>query len=311
MRTSDYPYFQCKFFEFNTAQSMVVPYFDKDVNLIVAFPTSTGKTAIAECVFGYHLASNDRSKVVYISPYKGITAERQRDWIEDRQFVQHGVIVCTGDYHPSEKEYEDARVVLMTTEAFDNQTRCSGKRSWLSKVACVVYDEAHMIGKEGRGAAVEASMMRISRIAPSARFVLLSATMSNSLDLAKWVKTLNGKETKNIRSTWRPVSLKYRLHAYDDRGGWTQTNERRIKKAADVVGRPSLGQKVLVFVQSKKLGRAIAAELRKRGVRCGFHNASVSAENRGRLEQIFDDPYSGVDVLISTSTLSAGVNLGG
>jgi replicative superfamily II helicase len=290
---------------------MVVPYFDKDVNLIIAFPTSTGKTAIAECVFGYHLASDNRSKVVYISPYKGITAERQRDWMEERQFSQYGIVVCTGDYHPSEKEYEDARIVLMTNEAFDNQTRCSGKRSWLSRVACVVYDEAHMIGKEGRGASVEASMMRFSRITPTARFVLLSATMSNSIDLAKWVKSLNGKETKNIRSTWRPVRLKFRLHSYYDRGRWEEINSSRLRKAVGVIGRPTIGQKVLVFVQSKKFGRELAKALRKNNVRCGFHNASVSAENRDQLEKLFDDPYSGVDVLISTSTLSAGVNLGG
>jgi len=311
MKTIDYPYFQCRFVEFNSAQAQVMPFFDQDVNLVVSFPTSTGKTTIAECVFGYHLTADSCCKVVYVSPFKGITSERQRDWMADSQFSSRGIVVCTGDNHPKDKEYEDARIVLMTSEAFDNRTRCAGKKSWLSSVACIVYDEAHMIGKMGRGAAVESSMMRIARISPRCRFVLLSATMSNSMDLAKWVKSLNGKITKNIRSTWRPVRLKHRLHTYYSRGGWNETNASRLSKAADVVGRPMAGQKVLVFVQSKKFGRELVKELRRRGVRCGFHNASVSPENRGCLEKIFDDPYSGVDVLVSTSTLSAGVNLGG
>jgi helicase len=257
------------------------------------------------------LLADARSKVVYLSPFKGITAERQRDWAAEEQFSRHGIVVCTGDYHPTDKEYEDSRIVLMTVEAFDNRTRCASKKSWISSVTCVVYDEAHMIGRLGRGSAVEASMMRVSRLVPAARFVLLSATMSNSLDIAKWVKSLNGKPTKNIRSTWRPVRLSYQLHAYDDSKGWTQRENARLKKAADVVGVPQPGQKVLVFVHSKKFGKALVLELRRRSVRCGFHNASVSPENRGQLERIFDDPYSGVDVLVSTSTLSAGVNLGG
>jgi replicative superfamily II helicase len=40
-----------------------------------------------------------------------------------------------------------------------------------------------------------------------------------------------------------------------------------------------------------------------------FHNASLSAAKRRKIEEVFGDANSGLNVLVSTSTLGAGVNL--
>lgn len=81
--------------------------------------------------------------------------------------------------------------------------------------------------------------------------------------------------------------------------------ERAIGMASALRG------KTIVFVHSKRVGHAIAAGLAAKRVRCGFHNASVTRGRRARMEAEFDDPSSGFNVIVSTSTLGAGINLGG
>ena len=151
-------------------------------------------------------------------------------------------------------------------------------------------------------------MMRLAKLNPCARLILLSATLSNGLEVARWVKSLNGKPTKLVESDWRPVEVTTRCHAYDDS---KDAEANKLAKVVEVVQGVLIGEKTLVFVHSKRFGAELVKRLREEGVRSAFHHASVSKRKRRKIEQAFDDPYSGLDVLVSTSTLSAGVNIGG
>jgi helicase len=166
-------------------------------------------------------------------------------------------------------------------------------------------DEAHLIGQKGRGDVVEVALMRFTEINPDARVVLLSATLSNVDDISKWLKSLNGKETIKIKSNWRPARIETRLHSFDE-PAW----DSQIALAAQLAKESELGEKVVVFVHSKKMGKEISKLVRASGRDCAFHNASVSRNKRKKIEVAFNDPSSGLDILVSTSTLSAGVNIG-
>jgi replicative superfamily II helicase len=276
----------------------VVPFLDEDLNLVVAFPTATGKTVLAECAFGYHL-SESTGRVLYVCPYKSLAQERYDDWVHNGQFAHHGVMLSSGDHVPTEEEFERCRISVMTLESFDSKTRNQLRRKWMTEVECVVLDEAHIIGVEGRGAALEAALMRFTEVSPDARLVLLSATLGNAIDVAKWVKTLNNKQTKCIRSDWRPTDIDMVYHVTEDVEADEAIELARVK-----------GGKTIVFVHSKTAGARIAKELRRRGVNCAFHNASVPKARRALIEKKFDNPTSGLNVLVSTSTLGAGVNIG-
>jgi len=300
MKTSEYPWYRPDFYEYNVAQEAVVPFCDQDNNLVVCFGTAVGKTVIAECCFGYH-ASN-AGKVAYISPYRSLCMEKYEKWNEDIHFRDHGVAIQTGDKRSNSRRLQNSFLTVMTAESFDSRTRVGGAwREWMKKLDCVVFDEAHMIGDPSRGAAIESSMMRFTERNPDCRLVLLSATMDNAIEIAKWVKSLNGKPTKCFTSDWRPNRVdvvEFPEH------GWKDMIDKAVERAAQSNG------KTIIFVHSKQVGKTLAKRLKKSGIKTAFHNASVAKGLREKMEKAFDDPYSGLDVLVSTSTLGAGVNIG-
>lgn len=319
MKTSEYPHYKCSFQEFNKAQEAVIPYLDKNVNLIVCFKTAVGKTALAECAFGYHLNTKgvekiphpikERSKVIYVSPYKSISSERHKSWLKDEQFSSCGILLRTGDVHTLPEEYEENRIIIMTSESLDSKIRHEvSNKGWISKVRCVVFDEAHLLGQKRRGSSMEVAIMNLSRLNPEIRFILLSATMSNAKKVAQWIKSLNNKQTKCISSDWRPVKIRFNYYSFEDVGYKSEKN--KIAKAIEVIGDKIFGEKIILFVHSKKTGAEIAKTLRRKGVACAFHNASLSLAMREKIENSFNDPYSGLDIMVSTSTLSSGVNIG-
>ena len=303
MHTTEYEYYQPPFPSYNVAQKAVIPFLDKDVNLIISFQTAVGKTVLAEGAFGFHL-STDKGRVIYVSPFKSLSQEKFNDWSSNSQMSKHGVLLSTGDHLASPEDYTDKRIAVITTESFDSKTRNERYQSWLEGATCVVFDEAHLLGTPGRGAAMEAAMMRFTLINPKARLILLSATMSNGVQVAKWVKSLNKKQTKFIQSDWRPNKLNVTTHVVED--GF----DDKICKAVEIAKNARFDKKILIFVHSKAVGNEIVKRARKNGIKCAFHNASLKPGARAKIEGMFNSSSSGMNVLVSTSTLGAGVNLG-
>jgi replicative superfamily II helicase len=303
LNTFEYPYYIQPFPEYNIAQRSAIPFADQDVNLVISFATSTGKTAIACAAFGYHLKMDSEDKrVAYVSPFKSLSSEKYEQWKIDDQFEDYGIMLSTGDNTPTTRDYRESRMVVITNESFDSKTRNEKYRDWLEDISCIVFDEAHLLGTE-RGAAMESSLMRFSGINKDARLILLSATMSNAKEIAKWVKQLNGKQTKFIHSDWRPNKVDIGIRPVED--GYLSKIDEAISIASE-----DGSKKTIVFVHSKKVGAEIVKGLRKKGVRCAFHNASLPQAKRKKIENLFNS-NSGMNVIVATSTLSAGVNLGG
>lgn len=308
MLTSEFKYFSFPFYEFNKAQSAVFPYVDRDVNLIVSFPTATGKSAIAEGIFAFHLQENLDQKCVYTSPYRALSMQKFDSWKENEQFLKYGLVLSTGDFLVNPKELDEGRLLLLTTESFDAKTRNVEVHKWLKSVRVVVCDETHLLGHAGRGDKIEVSLMRFTQFNPDARIVFLSATMSNAAELSAWVKSLNKKETVKVATTWRPSKIKTRFCTFENNGFESWNDKKDI--VIDLVTKAPFGEKIIVFVHSKKFGQELVQSVRKAGFSCAFHNASLSHKDRQKIESLFNDPYSGFNVLISTSTLSSGVNVG-
>lgn len=294
------PYYNPPFAKFNVAQEAVVEFLDKDVNLVISFETAVGKTVLAEGCFAYHLLND--GKVAYICPFKSLAEQKYDDWKDDPQLCSKGVVVSTSDIKTSPDECTNAGLLVATNESFDAKSRSRNYVQWMKSLECVVFDEAHMLADKSRGGALEAAMVRLSNINPKCRMVLLSASMSNTQEIAKWVKSLNGKVTKCIESSWRPTKINMEYYEVNGRFDMIDT---AVDMAAESSG------KTIVFVHSKVVGNEIKKALKKKKLRCAFHNASLKSEVRKKVERAFNSSLSGLDVLISTSTLSAGVNIGG
>jgi len=302
MRTSEYQYRKLPFESFNPAQEAAVPFLSEDCNLVIVMATAAGKTALAECVFGYHLQTDPKSKVVYSSPLRAVSSEKHAAWSTDEEFSKYSILINTGDHIAGTSEYDEARLILTTYETLDSKSRRSEHERWMKRVACAVFDEAHFMGSSERGPCIEAALIRLSDINPQMRFVFLSATMSNGRQVAKWVKSLNGKDTKYIKSSWRPRAIDLEIVEVGDE---ESKEDEAVRMATEL-----LHEKMIIFVHSKASGTRITKELQSKGVKCAFHNASVRASKRSKIERAFSDKFSGMDVIISTSTLGAGVNIG-
>lgn len=302
MRTVEYEYFQPPFARYNIAQSAVIPFADKDVNMVVAFATAVGKTVVAECCFGYHLSTDEDCRVAYVAPSRSLCSEKYEQWKADSQFAKHGLMIGTGDHIAEPDDFKTSRLAVVTSESFDSKTRNRSYRWWLSDMACVVFDEAHLLGDRKRGGAVEAALMRLSAFNPQCRLILLSATLGNAMEVAKWLKSLNGKRTKCAVSDWRPNVVNTSFHMVED--GHSPKIDEAIKIASSGRG------KTVVFVHSKAVGGEVLKGLKAAGVRSAFHNASLKKGMRQKIERAFNEPDSGLNVLVSTATLAAGVNIG-
>ena len=297
----DYPYCDFDFDEWNPVQAKCVPFFTEDCNLVVSASTASGKTAIAEAIMGYELARNDTNKVVYVSPLKAIGSEKHQEWSHHDTFREYPIALVSSDNDTTQSDFENSRLIVSTVESMN--LRCRARDRWIKNVSVLVFDEAHLLMDESRGSGSESLVMNITMLNPNCRIVCLSGTLSNYVEIAKWLKACNAKTTRYVNSAWRPTELIKSVEVAEDfneQQQWILKEARKITKEE---------QKMLIFVHSKVVGENICKFLREYGVSCAFYNAGVQPQVRERIIADFRNEYSGLNVLVCTSSLGMGVTL--
>ena len=193
-------------------------------NLLIALPTGTGKTLLGELALLRSLGQRP-GLVCYIAPYVAL-GRQVADKIARHTPRSVRVHRLVGGYQePEPLDPENySEVVVATPERFDAIVRL--RSDLLSKIRCVVFDEAHMIGNGQRGIRLEGLLTRL-RLADVRghqvpRFILLSAVLANADALATWIGT---SPEHVIRGTWQPSAKRLlrwtedgmlRMHAGDD-----------------------------------------------------------------------------------------------
>ena len=144
--------------QLEAAQRSVDPADD----LVIALPTSAGKTKIAELCILRTLA--DEKRVVYVTPLRALSAQVER--VLARTFVPLGAAVTSlygaiGTSSIDGQTLMDADVVVATPEKLDFALRQDPQV--LDDVGLVVLDEGHMIGLGSREIRYEALIQRLLR----------------------------------------------------------------------------------------------------------------------------------------------------
>jgi len=297
----EYPYCDFDFDEWNPVQMKCVPFFTEDCNLVVSASTASGKTVIAEAIMGYELAKNHSSKAVYVSPLKAIGNEKHGDWTRHPTFREYQIALVSSDNETTQSDFENSRLIVSTVESMN--LRCRARDRWIRDVSVLVFDEAHLLMDESRGSGSESLIMNITMLNPKCRIVCLSGTMSNYLEIAKWLKACNQKATRYVNSSWRPTELVKSVEIAED----FDEQDKFILKEARIINDEE--QKMLVFVHSKTVGENLCKFLKDYGVSCAFYHAGVQPKVRERMIADFRNDYSGLNVLICTSSLGMGVTL--
>lgn len=167
-------------------------------DVLVTAPTGSGKTWIAREEIRRLLEAGRRAW--YTSPLKALTNSKYQEFIAE--FGRERVGILTGD----RKENADAPLVVGTTEIYRNQLFDALRSGQDIRADLVVLDEAHYLADEERGHVWEEAIILSP---PRVRLLLLSATIGNAPEFAKWIEEVRGVRCGIVsRPGARPVPLR-------------------------------------------------------------------------------------------------------
>ena len=167
-------------------------------DVLVTAPTGSGKTWIAREEIRRLLESGRRAW--YTTPLKALTNSKYMEFTEE--FGEEKVGILTGD----RKENSHAPLIVGTTEIYRNQLFDALRGGQEVETDFVILDEAHYLSDNYRGHVwEEAIILSPQRI----RLLLLSATIGNADEFAKWIGETRGTSVRIInRAGKRPVELR-------------------------------------------------------------------------------------------------------
>jgi ATP-dependent DNA helicase HFM1/MER3 len=241
---------------FNAVQSKCFEtIFSTNNNFVLAAPTGSGKTAVLELAVCRLISTfaSDTYKIVYQAPTKSLCAERQRDW--QAKFGPLGLQCAelTGDTANAHlRNVQQASIIITTPEKWDSTTRkWKDHQRLMQMVKLFLIDEVHIL-KEDRGATLEAVVSRMKSVGSDVRFVVLSATVPNSEDIATWL----GKDPMNPQTPasrerfgeeFRPVRLRKHVAGYQASPNDFAFDKMLNGKLPEVITKWSQRKPIMVF----------------------------------------------------------------
>ncbi len=166
---------------------------DEGRSVLVAAPTGSGKTVVAE--YAIEAARLAGRRAFYTAPVKALSNQKYHDLVARYGVDEVGLL--TGDNSIN----GDAPVVVMTTEVLRNMIYA--RSAALDLLDVVVLDEVHFLQDAYRGPVWEEVIIHLP---VSVHLVCLSATVSNAQELTDWISTVRGPTTAIVEER-RPVRL--------------------------------------------------------------------------------------------------------
>jgi len=311
-------------------------------NMVVAAPTASGKTLIAEIACMNSILAK-RMKAIYVAPMRALVSEKFAEFKEAYPYIKSAMSI--GDLDANDQWLSEYEMVFVSTEKFDSLIRHGVE--WLGSIGCLVFDEVHILGDVSRGPTLEMLITKLSSIC-KAQMIALSATIGNATDISKWM------DAKLVESDYRPVKLTKGIicndsvYYNDDSGevknamlnGTSKLPELRIVE--DTVLQ---GKQALIFYSTRRnaeagakrisealapllvkgnstalegLGKNVLGALDRPTEQCiklsrliksgvAFHHAGLLNSQRGMIEDAFKSNI--IKVICSTTTLGYGVNM--
>lgn len=187
--------------ELDDFQKSAIEYVNKEENVLITAHTGSGKTIIAKYAIKYWTHRGKR--VIYTSPIKTLSNEKYKEFREEFKEIKIGIL--TGD----NKINPDGNCLIMTTEILRNSLYGVNDLSIgniLENVKCVIFDEIHYINDIDRGHVWEETIMMLNK---DIQLVMLSATIQNANEFAKWIEQIKEKKTNLITTERRVVPLTF------------------------------------------------------------------------------------------------------
>ena len=314
-------------------------------NLVLASPTASGKTLIAELCALKHLLEKN-GKTIYLTPLRALASEKFEEFkkyarIRKKDAKRVRIGISTGDFDSSDPWLERYDIIITTNEKADSLLRHRTK--WMDEISLIVADEVHLLNDGERGPTLEVVLARLMQINPDVQILALSATINNVGEIAEWLKA------DHVTTEWRPILLKEGVILQNEiqfKDGDARKIEKKTKNPAINLALNTIktGGQALIFASTRRNAVTLAkkaaveveealskpvkrtleheaekilavgektrisellAELVKRGT--AFHHAGLGSGHRRLIENAFREGK--IKVLTATPTLAFGVNL--
>lgn len=217
-------------------QEEAIRHIEGGHSVLVAAPTGTGKTLIADYLIEHILASD--GEIIYTAPVKALSNQKYRQYV--KLYGREKVGLITGDLVIN----RDAPIRIMTTEILRNMLLAAQavdddsdagdnvavslepldkreQQAWmetasqadmrmpdLERLRAVIIDEIHFLDDPERGTVWEELLIYL----PSEiRILGLSATLSNLDEFAAWLSSIRKTNVHVVLEENRTVPLELRL----------------------------------------------------------------------------------------------------
>ncbi len=313
----------------------------KHASFVVAAPTASGKTLIAEMAALQSFLTKG-GKTIYLVPLRALAREKYEDFSKKYRDIGIRVMQSTGEYDSTEPWLHEGDLIIATNEKVDSLIR--HRAQWLKNMKLVVADEIHLLRDPHRGPTLEVVLTRLRSLNPDLRLVGLSATIPNAQEISDWLGA------RLVQSDWRPVPLREGVYF----NGAAIFNDGTVRWVPEVTDAAVFdltletikeGGQVLVFVNTRKATEAVAkksgkyvsalltvdekkflqelsqkvlgasaeptrickklAECVSEGI--AFHHAGIIASQRRLIEDAFKT--NKIKCVVATTTLAMGLNL--
>lgn len=244
---------------------------DPGDDLVVALPTSAGKTRIAE--LGILRCLSHGKRAIYVTPLRALSAQVEAGLARTFRplgFSVSAVYGASGIAIADVDTLRSAAIVVATPEKLDFAIRQD--TALLDDVGLIVLDEGHMIGFSEREIHYEMLVQRLLRRADASqrRLICLSAVFTEGPTFDTFTAWLRSDDPgKAVRSLWRPTRQRPGVVEW---GGQTARLELQVAGESPFVPRfitaqaPAIGTRQAPFpATDQELVIATVREFRRRG----------------------------------------------
>lgn len=181
-------------------------FLDLGVSSIFTYPTGAGKSTIVQLKIASSILADRR--VIVLVPTHALESQMKRELsaIFKENFSEQ--MFAGGEFSEYFEEENKQSIVVMTPERC--LTVLGDASDKFNDVGLVVFDEFHLMGaqesgNDSRSLTAMFTMLEIFEKLPQVDFVLLSAMVKNSHDIADWLKSVTHRECLVFDNKWKPT----------------------------------------------------------------------------------------------------------
>lgn len=184
---------ETKSYVFDDYQLQAMLAIDQDHSVLLAAPTGSGKTIVAE--YGIYKAINQGKRLFYTTPIKALSNQKYKEF--ESMYGSSTIGLLTGDRRIN----PNAQIIILTTEILRNMLYQNN--SDLQELGWVVMDEVHYLADKFRGSVWEETLILLPK---NVNVICLSATVSNVEEFGSWLESIRN-QVKVIVHEQRSVPL--------------------------------------------------------------------------------------------------------